>query len=291
MIVVTGATGQLGSLVITELLNKGVPAGQIAAVVRNPAKAAGLAARGVQLRQADYTQPEALAKAFQGADKLLFISSSEVGGRLPQHRNVVDAARKAGVGLVAYTSILRADTSKIGLAAEHRETEALLKASGLPTVLLRNGWYTENYLASIPPALAHGAYIGSAGEGVISSAARADYAAAAAAVLTSTATQAGKVYELAGEPGYTLAQLAAEISRQSGKTVPYVNLPQAEFKAALLGAGLPEGLAELLSDSDAAAASGALQGEGATLRGLIGRPSTPLVELVKAALAQQGQAH
>lgn len=286
MIVVTGATGQLGRLVMAELLNKGVPAERIAAVVRNPAKAADLAALGVQLRQADYTQPEALEKAFQGADKLLFISSSEVGSRLPQHRNVVDAAKKAGVGLVVYTSILRADTSKIGLAAEHRETEALLKASGLPHALLRNGWYTENYLASIPPALAHGAFIGSAGEGVISSAARADYAAAAAAVLASDQPQAGKVYELAGEPGYTLTELAAEISRQSRKTVPYVNLRQADFKAALLGAGLPEELAELLADSDAAAANGALQGEGATLRGLIGRPSTPLADLVKVALAQ-----
>jgi NAD(P)H dehydrogenase (quinone) len=283
MIVVTGASGQLGRLVIQELLKK-LPANEIIAAVRTPEKVADLAALGVQVRLADYAQPATLDAAFKGAGQLLLISSSEVGQRLPQHRNAIDAAKRAGVGLVAYTSVLRADTSPLGLAAEHKATEALLKASGLPHVVLRNGWYTENYLASIPAALQHGAYIGSAGAGRIASAARTDYAAAAAAVLTS-AGQAGKVYELAGDEAYTLTELAAEITRQSGTTVAYQNLPEADFKEALLGAGLPEHVAGLLSDSDIGVSKGGLFDDGHQLSRLIGRPTTPLATLVKAALA------
>ena len=240
MIVVTGATGQLGRLVIRTLLQK-VPAGDIVAAVRSPEKAADLAALGVAVRRADHTQPDSLAAAFAGADKLLLISSSEVGQRVPQHRAVIDAAKRAGVKLIAYTSLLRADTSPLGLAAEHKQTEALLRASGLPFVLLRNGWYTENYAASAPAALARGAVLGSAGRGRIASAARADYAAAAAAVLTLDG-QAGRVYELAGDASYTLAELAAEIARQSGKAVEYRDLPEAEYRAALIGFGLPAGV-------------------------------------------------
>jgi len=283
MIVITGASGQLGRLVIKELLKK-LPANEIVAAARTPEKVADLAALGVQVRLADYAQPATLDAAFKGAAQLLLISSSEVGQRLPQHRNAIDAAKRAGVGLVAYTSILRADTSPLGLAAEHQETEALLRASGLPHVVLRNGWYTENYLASVPTALQHGVYIGSAGEGKIASAARVDYAAAAAAVLTSPG-QAGKVYELAGDEAYTLAELAAEIARQSGKAVVYQNLPEADFKEALLGAGLPEHVAGLLSDSDVGVSKGGLFDDSHQLSRLIGRPTTTLATLVKAALA------
>lgn len=282
MIVVTGASGQLGRLVIEELLKK-LPAQQIVAAVRNPDKLSDLAVRGVQVRLADYSQPDTLEAAFQGAEKVLLISSSEVGQRVAQHRNAIDAAKRAGVGLVVYTSILRADTSPLALAAEHKETEALLKASGLSHTLLRNSWYTENYLASIPPALQHGVFIGSAGEGKIASAARADYAAAAAAVLTRSG-QAGKTYELAGDEAYTLAELAAEITRQSGKVVVYQNLPEADFKGALLGAGLPDPIAGLLAESDVGAAKGGLFDNGHQLSELIGRPTTPLATLVKAAI-------
>lgn len=283
MIVVTAASGQLGRLVVEELLAR-LPASEIVAAVRTPAKVADLAARGVTVREADYTRPETLDTAFRGADKLLLISSSEVGQRLPQHRNAIEAARRAGVGLVAYTSLLHADTSPLPLHAEHLATEALLKESGLPNVVLRNGWYTENYLASVAPALAHGAYIGSAGDGRIASAARADYAAAAAAVLTAP-EQAGKVYELAGDESYTLAELAAEITRQSGKPVVYQDLSAADFKAALLGAGLPEGLATLLAESDVGASQGGLFDDGRQLSRLIGRPTTPLASLLAKALA------
>ena len=282
MIVVTGATGQLGRLVIQSLLTK-LPAAQIVAAVRQPERAADLAELGVQLRQADYTQPATLDAAFKGAEKVLLISSSEVGQRTAQHKNVIDAAKRAGVALLAYTSLLHADRSPLGLAGEHQATEALLKASGVPHVLLRNGWYTENYVASIPPALQHGAYIGSAGQGCISSAARADYAEAAAVVL-SIAGQAGKVYELAGDESYTLAEFAAELSTQTGQSIPYVNLPEADYKAALVGAGQPEPLAGLLADSDAGAAKGGLFDDQRQLSHLIGRPTTSLALSIKAAL-------
>jgi NAD(P)H dehydrogenase (quinone) len=281
-IVVTGATGQLGRLVLAALL-KQVPAAQLVAAVRSPEKAQDLAALGIQVRKADYDQPETLVEAFRGAAKVLLISSNEIGQRFAQHRAAVDAARKAGVPLLAYTSLLRAETSPLPLALEHQETEAYLKASSLPFVLLRNGWYTENYTASIPSALQHGAFLGSAGEGRIASAARADYAEAAAAVLLRDG-QAGQVYELAGDTAYTLRELAAELSRQSGKAVAYQNLPEAEFQAILLGAGLPGAIASLLAESDTGASKGGLFDETRTLSRLIGRPTTPMAESVAAAL-------
>ncbi|PHN23570.1 SDR family oxidoreductase [Pseudomonas sp. ICMP 561] len=275
MYVITGATGQLGRLVIEKLLAS-VPAGQIIAAVRSPEKAADLAALGVQVRHADYSQASTLDSAFKSAEKILLISSSEVGQRTAQHQAVIDAAKRANVKLLAYTSVLNADTSLLGLAEEHRQTEAALQKSGVPFVLLRNGWYTENYAAGIPAALEHGAVFGSAADGRISSAARADYADAAVAVLTSAEDQAGRVYELAGDDSYTLSDFAAEVSKQAGKTVPYTDLPQADFKAALVQAGLPGFVADLLSDSDAAAARGALFDARRQLSALIGRPTTPL---------------
>ncbi|UCV13571.1 SDR family oxidoreductase [Quatrionicoccus australiensis] len=283
MIVITGASGQLGRLVIEALLQT-VPAGEIVAAVRNPEKVADLAARGVQVRVADYDQPASLAAAFAGADKLLLISANEVGRRVPQHRAVIDAAKAAGVGLLAYTSLLHADSSPLPLAAEHQETEALIRASGLPAVILRNGWYTENYLAGIPTALQYGVVLGSAGEGRIASAARADYAAAAAAVLTQD-DQAGRIYELAGDASYSLAELAAEIAKQSGQAVNYQNLPESEFKAALLGAGLPDFLVTLLAESDVGASKGGLFDDSHQLSQLIGRPTTSLANMVAAQLA------
>ena len=281
MIVVTGASGQLGRLVIDSLLAR-MPAGQIVAAVRNPERVADLAALGVQVRQADYNQPDSLVRAFAGADKVLLISSSEVGQRVAQHAAVITAAQQDKVKLLAYTSLLHADRSPLGLAAEHQQTEALLRDSGLPVVLLRNGWYTENYLANIPSALEHGLLLGSAGDGRIASAARADYAEAAAIVLTRD-QQAGLVYELAGDSGYTLAELAGEISRHAGRTIPYQDLPQGEFQSILLGAGLPEGLAALLADSDAGASQGGLFDDSHQLSELLGRPTTSLATLVAAA--------
>jgi NAD(P)H dehydrogenase (quinone) len=283
MIVVTGASGQLGRLVIDRLLQK-VPASEIVAAVRSPEKAADLAAKGVQVRQADYAQPATLEAAFAGAKKILLISSSEVGQRVAQHQAVIDAAKRAGVELLAYTSVLHADTSLLGLAEEHRQTEVALAASGVPGVVLRNGWYHENYTAGIAGDLAHGAHFGSAGDGRISSAARADYADAAVAVLTSRDDQVSRVYELAGDESYSLAEFAAQVSRQSGKPVVYTDLPEAGYKAALLQAGLPEFVAQLLANSDAAAAKGALFDDGRQLSKLLGRATTPLAVSVAAAL-------
>ena len=283
MIVITGATGKLGQHVIASLL-RSVPAANIIAAVRNPAKAADLAARGVQVRQADYNDGASLDAAFQGATKILLISSSEVGQRAQQHQNVIDAAKRAGVSLLAYTSVLRADTSPLGLAAEHVITEAAIRASSLPYTFLRNGWYLENHTEHLAPVLEHGVVLGAAQNGRFSSAARADYAAAAAAVLTAAQPQA--IYELAGDHGFTLAEYAAEVARQSGKPIVYKDMPQADFKAALVGVGVPEGFADLLADSDAGAARGGLEDNGKQLSALIGRPTTSLQDAVKAALAK-----
>ena len=282
MIVVTGATGYLGRLVIAALLKK-VPASGIVAAVRNVEKARDLAALGVKVRQADYNQPSTWDDALARADKVLLISSSEVGQRAKQHRSVIDAARRAGVKLLAYTSVLRADSSPLGLAVEHKETEALIRASGIPFTLLRNSWYTENYTAGIPGALAQGAVYGCAGEGRIASAARVDYAEAAAYVLTAE-SQAGRIYELAGDTAFTLEDLAAEISRQSGRNIGYVNLPEVEFKNVLIKAGLPEPVAALLSDSDTGISKGALFDDGHQLSKIIGRPTTSLATAVAAAM-------
>lgn len=279
MIAITGATGQLGQHVIESLL-KTVPASQIVAIVRNPAKATALSQQGITVRQADYSDEAAFSTALQGIDKLLLISSSEVGQRAPQHRNVINAAKATHVKFIAYTSLLHADTSPLGLADEHVATEKMLAESGIAYALLRNGWYTENYLASAPAALEHGVFIGAAGEGKIASATRADYAAAAARVISEEG-HAGKTYELAGDAGWTLSQLAAELAKQSGKKVVYQNLSEADFAAALKGFGLPAGLAEMLADSDVGASKGGLFDDSHTLSKLIGRPTTSLADSVK----------
>lgn len=278
MIALTGATGQLGQFVVEELL-KTVAAKEIVAIVRNPAKAEALSKQGVLVRQADYGNQAALTQALAGVDKLLLISSSEVGQRALQHRNVINAAKTAGVKFIAYTSLLHADKSPLGLHVEHVETEKMLADSGIPYALLRNGWYSENYLVSAPAALAHGVFIGAAGDGKIASATRADYAAAAARVISEEGHE-GKVYELAGDNGWTLTELAALLSKASGKNVVYQNLSEADFAAALKGAGLPEAFANLLADSDAGAAKGGLFDDSKTLSKLIGRPTTSIEKSV-----------
>jgi NAD(P)H dehydrogenase (quinone) len=284
-ILVAAASGQLGRLVVDDLLES-LPALQIVAGVRNPDgdAAKAFAAKGVEVRKVDYADPASLAAAFIGIDRLLLISSNAVGNRLSQHSNAIAAAKHAGIKLIAYTSILHADTTPLGLGEEHKQTEAALRESGVPFALLRNGWYTENYAASIAPALAHGAFLGAAGDGRISTAARADYARAAAAVLTSDEDQSGRIYELAGDNAFTLTEFAAEIAKASGKPVVYKNFSEPEFKAVLVGAGLPEGFAGLLADSDAGAAKGALFDDGKQLSKLTGRPTTPYAQTVAVAV-------
>jgi len=282
MYAVTGATGQLGRLVIDALLAR-VPADRIVALVRDPGKAGDLAAKGVAVREADYDRPDTLAAALDGVERVLLISSDAVGVRAQQHKAVIDAARDAGVRLLAYTSMLRADATPAKLAAEHKATEDLIAASGVPAAILRNGWYTENHLMGLAHALDGGAMVGAAGEGRFSSAARADYAEAAAIVLTG-GDQAGRTYELAGDRAYTLAEFAAELSRQAGRPVSYRDLSQEEYKEVLLGAGLPGPLAEALSDEDAVSRGDTLFDDGGVLARLIGRPTVPMADTVAAAL-------
>jgi NAD(P)H dehydrogenase (quinone) len=279
-IAVTGSTGQLGRLVV-EKLKARAPAGEIVALARDPAKAADL---GVAVRVADYAKPETLAPALAGVDTLLLISSDAVGQRVDQHAAVIAAAKAAGVKRIAYTSILRADASPLVLADEHKATEALIKASGLSYALLRNGWYIENYTGSLAGAVAAGAMIGASGEGKISAATREDYAEAAAVVL-STPDAGNQVYELAGDTAFTRADLAAEVSRQTGKTIAYNDLPEAEYARILESFGLPAPFAAILAQSDVGAAQGGLFDDGRQLSALIGRPTTPLATAVAAALA------
>lgn len=280
---VTGATGHLGRLAVESLLARGVPAESVVAVVRSPEKAQYLAARGVQVRHGDYDDPQSLAAAFAGVSKLLLVSASEPGKRVPQHRNAIEAAVAAGVGFVAYTSILNADTTKMLLADEHKATEELIRASGLRFALLRNGWYFENYTERLEPVFEHGALLGAAGDGLLAAATRADYAEAAAAVMTGPDLTAG-VFELGGDRPFTLAALAAEIAAQSGKPVGYQDLPVDEYAKILVSVGVPEGFAHILADSDLGIARGDLTTDSGDLHGLIGRPTTSLADAVAAAV-------
>lgn len=279
-IVVTGATGPLGRLIIESLLDRGVSADQITAVGRNVDRLAELAGRGVVTQRADYDDPASLQAAFAGAEQLMFVSGSEVGKRVVQHGNVVTAAKEAGVGLIVYTSIAHADTSSLVLAAEHKATEQLIKDAGVPYVFLRNSWYLENYTGQLPTYLQHGV-AGAAGDGRVSAATRADYAEAAAAVLTAEG-QAGRVYELGGAP-FTMTELAAEISRQAGRTISYLDLPVDKYTELLVAAGLPEGYAAVLADGDRGLGQGELE-VGDDLATLLGRAPTTLAEAIRAAL-------
>lgn len=280
-IVVTGATGQLGRLVVTSLLSKGVEPDRIVAVGRDESRLADLAALGVQTRVADYNDPASLNAAFEGAERILLISGNEVGQRTTQHQNVIDAAKQTGVDLLAYTSIANADTSGLLLAQEHLATEEAVVASGLAHSFLRNSWYLENYTGQLPSYLEHGAVLGAAGDGQVSAASRADYAEAAAAALL--ADQPATVYELGGA-AFTLADLAATVAEASGREVTYTDLPADELTRALVGAGLPEEYAAVLADGDLGLGRGELLVDTADLEGLLGRPATSLAHAVRAAL-------
>lgn len=282
-IVVTGATGHLGRHVLDGLLDR-VPAGQVVAVVRDRDKAAPIAARGVGLHLADYTTPSTLDGLFTEDDRVLLISGSEVGkDRVAQHTAVIDAARAGGVGLLAYTSAPGDLTAALG--DDHRGTERALLASGLPYVLLRNGWYTEVYTEALAPVLEHGAIVQAAGEGRVASAARADYAAAAVAVLTGDGHE-NRTYELSGDTAWSFAEYAAELSRQTGREIAYTPVTADAYADILTGAGLPEGLATILADVGVSIEKGELAATSGDLSRLIGRPTTPLADSVAAALAQ-----
>ena len=284
MISVTAASGHLGRLVVTGLLDAGVPADEIVAVVRTPEKVADLAARGVQVRQADYTDAAALETALQGTDRLLLISGSEVGQRVPQHTNVLQAAKANGVGLVVYTSAPKVDDTPLPVAPEHLATERLIADLGLPAVVLRNNWYFENYDQQIGQAAQTGTMIGSSGSGRIAAATRADYAAAAVAVLTADSPATG-VFELGGDDAWTLADLAAAISTAAGRDVTYSELTPAEHARALQDAGLPEGAVQFVVGLDQAVAQDALYTGSSDLSQLIGRPTTSLSTYVQGVLS------
>lgn len=276
---ITGATGQLGQLVVQNLKERNTDA-NIVALVRDPKKAADL---GVDARVFDYNQPETLAEALKGIDKLLLISGNEIGNRTAQHTNVIEAAKKAGVKLIAYTSLLHADKSSLALAGEHLETETLLKESGIPYVILRHGWYTENYVGGLSGVVEHGTFYGSAGDGKIASASRADFAIVDAEVLV-TEGHEGKIYELAGDEIFTLSDFAKSLSEVAGKEVNYQNLPVEEYAKVLEGFGLPEGVAQFFAGTHIGTEKGDLFDDSKTLSKLIGKPTTSLKAVLKASL-------
>lgn len=281
-IAITGATGSLGQLVIQSLLQY-TTAANIVALVRNEAKAADLKTKGIEVRYFDYDAPESLLPALKGIDRLLLISANEVGRRTPQHKAVIDAAQQANVPYIAYTSLLHADTSPLGLAQEHRETESLIQASGMKYTFLRNNWYSENHLATLAQIIEMGTLYGAAGEGRISSAARADYAEAAAKVLTSEGHD-HKIYELAGSSSFSLAELAQDIAEVSGKSIVYQNLTAEDYTQALIHAGLPTGLVNVLVDADVQTEKGAMFNDSQDLERLIGRKTTAIKDQLESIL-------
>lgn len=282
MIGITGANGNLGQLVVKGLLQH-MAANQIVAAVRSPDNASELQALGVNLREADYTRPETLRLAFQGVEKLLLISAVERGQRVAQHEAVVDAAKEAGISLIAYTSMLRADTSNSILAEEHKVTEQYIAASGLSFIFLRNGWYLENHTGALAPALQHGAILGCAGQGRFASASRADYAGAAIAALTERGHE-NKTYELAGDNSFNMKEFAAEVSRQVGREIAYNDLPASDYATVLLGFGLPNMIVEVVIDADTKSKTGELDSSSRDLQHLLGRPTTTLSDAIGAAL-------
>ncbi|MHC5170141.1 SDR family oxidoreductase [Acinetobacter johnsonii] len=281
-IAITGATGQLGNLVIEQLLQLAA-AQNIVALVRNIDKAEHFKAQGIELREFDYDRPETLVPALSGVDKLLLISANEIGRRTPQHQAVIDAAKVAGVPYIAYTSLLRADTSPLGLAQEHRETEKLIQDSGITYTFLRNNWYSENYLAGVAHTIEIGTLFGAAQDGRISSASRIDYAEAAAKVLTSTGHE-NKTYELAGSESFRLSDLATLIGQAANKDIIYQNLSAEEYTQGLTQAGLPAGLVDVIVDADIQSIQGAMYSDRKDLEQLIGRNTTSIQNAIKAAL-------
>jgi NAD(P)H dehydrogenase (quinone) len=279
---VTGATGKLGRLAVAALLDRGVPAADVVALVRTPAKAAELAERGVTVREGDYDRPDTLAPALDGVERLLLVSGDAVGQRVRQHSAVVDAAKAAGVQRIVYTSILRADSSTLPLAPEHKATEDLLRQSGIAYTLLRNSWYLENYTDQVGQYLERGEIVGAAGNGRVAAAPRSDYAAAAAAALVANGHD-DATYELGGPP-FTFPELAEALSEVTGRTIRYRDVSLPDFTAALLAAGLDEGTAQFVTALEAGTAAGELDTDAADLERLLGRPATPLRDALRVLL-------
>jgi NAD(P)H dehydrogenase (quinone) len=278
---VTGATGKLGRLVLDEMLEKVSP-GDLVALARDPAALTDYAAKGVQVRRADYDDPASLEAALKGVDRVLLISGNAVGQRGRQHGNVIEAAKKKGATYHSYTSVLNARASRLALAPEHKETEEILEQSGLNHDVLRMPWYSDNYVAGLAPAIEAGAIYGAAGNGRLSTASRADLAAGAAAALVNG--KGGDIYEFAGDESWTMEDFAREVSKHSGKDVKYVNQSEDEYARTLEGAGLPPPVAKLLASTSYLAGFGELYNDERQLSRLSGRPTTPIGESIRQAL-------
>ena len=280
---VTGASGPFGRHAIAGLIESGVAANDIVALVRTPSKVADPSEQGVQVRAADYSAPETLDAALAGVDTLLLVSGSEVGQRVAQHSNVIDAAKNAGVSRIAYTSVLRAETSELVLAPEHKATEEALRASGVAFTILRNGWYIENYLGQVEQSKAMGEIVGASGDGRVSAATRADFAAAAAAALVQPGHE-NAVYELGGAPAFTMTEFAAALSAATGTSIAYRDVTPEEHTAILESVGLDAGTAGFVTALEVGTKRGDLFTDSDDLQRLLGRESTPFAEALASAV-------
>jgi NAD(P)H dehydrogenase (quinone) len=276
-IVVTATSGHLGRLIVTDLLDRGIPATDIVAGARKPEAIADLADAGVRTTRIDYDDPATIEAAISTGDTFVLISGAFTPDRNRQHADAVAAATRAGAGHIVYTSGLRASESPSPIAASHAPTEDAVRASGLPFTILRNGWYTENYAANIPTARETGVLLASVSEGRVASASRRDFASAVGAVVTSEG-HLGQTYELSGDVAWTYDDLAAALSEVLGRDVVHKPVSSAEHLEILKDAGVPEQFAEMGVAVDGAIAAGAFAYQNGDLARLLGRPTTPLVD-------------
>jgi NAD(P)H dehydrogenase (quinone) len=275
-ILVTGATGKLGSKVVESLL-KSIPARELAVSVRNPEKAEGLRSRGVEVRHGDFDHPETLENAFKGIDRLLIISADgDNETRIRQHTNAVQAAERAGVKFIAYTSLANATESKNLMAPPHVATEAAIIKTGIPYSFLRNNWYLENEIGSIQGVMAGAPWVTSAGEGKVGWALQQDYADAAAAVLVGSGHE-NTVYELSG-PLLTQEELAAALGNVLGKEVPVQQVSDEKYAEIMKGLGLPDFVIPIVVGIQESIRNGSLEVESNDFKKILGRPIAPINE-------------
>ena len=284
MYFLTGATGKLGRIVL-DLLLQDVPANKVRVMARQPDSLAPYARRGVEVVKADFDQPDSLKVALKGVHVALLISGSAVGKRIQQHQAFLEAASRNAVARLVYTSLLRADASKMALAEEHWQTEEAIRRTGIPATILRNGWYFENYTDRLDAIRAQGGIVGCAKDGRVNAASRRDYAEAAAHVLLGKGGVGG-THELAGDKGFTLTELAEEIGRQTKQPCRYTDVDANKLGATLRAADIAPPFADFLVDCDLGIARGDLADETGELHKLIGRATTTLQQAVAAGLAQ-----
>lgn len=281
-ILISGASGHLGSLVIKHLIeSQGIAAADIIATSRDPSKLSALAAKGVETRAADFSTPSTLAAAFQGVDRLLIISTDAIGARIDQHKAAIEAAQKASVQRIFYTSMPKAETSAIIFAPEHAASEAAIKSSGLAYTIFRNGWYMENLFMSLPQIVSSGQWYTSAGDGRTGYIAREDIARAIAAGIAHPVAE-NITYNLNGDVGHSNHDIAALVSDITAKQIDVINLNDEQLLNGMLATGVPANFAPFLVSTNAATRAGDLDRISDDAANLSGHPLTTLKAFLEA---------